>query len=108
MINKKYIIFLFLTVLIYMLLACEIKPNNSQYYMNLNCEIIEKIPSVPTIGNQQSKAFLIRMIDDTTMYCEYIDTKKLQMTDSVYYNYNIGDTIHFDYINIHKFFKKSH
>ena len=51
-------------------------------------------------------AFLIRSVKDTTLYSEFIGIDDYVMPDSVYYNHEVGDTLHFDYILKNRFFKK--
>ncbi len=84
----------------------EIKPDPSIHYINMDCIIVEKIPTADGIGKQTTKAFLIRGLKDTTLYHEYIDLHQYKMSDSVYYNHEVGDTIHFDFIRKNRFFKK--
>jgi len=71
----------------------------------MNCVITEKLPIVP-IGKRGSKAFLIRSVKDTTLYTEYTSIDSYYMEDSFYYNHEVGDTLHFDYIAKYGFFKK--
>ncbi len=72
----------------------------------MNCVIVEKIPSVESVGRRTSKAFLIRGLEDTTLYSEYIDLYRYTMSDSMYYNHEVGDTLHFDFIRKERFFNK--
>lgn len=84
----------------------EVKPNANIHYINMDCVIVEKIPSVGSFGRHTSKAFLIRGVKDTTLYSEYVGVRQYIMPDSVYYNHEVGDTLHFDYIRKNRFFKK--
>ena len=88
--------------------SCEgrSKPDSNIHYINMNCVIVEKIPSVGSFGKRTSKAFLIRGLKDTTLYSEYVDLYRYDMTDSLYYSSKVGDTLHFDYIKKSRFFKK--
>ncbi len=88
--------------------SCEskVKPNPNNHYINMNCVIVEKIPSVESVGRRTSKAFLIRGLEDTTLYSEYIDLYRYTMSDSMYYNHEVGDTLHFDFIRKERFFNK--
>lgn len=89
------------------LVSCGETPHadSEVHYINMNCVIVEKIPIVPK-GRHGSKAFLIRSVKDTNMYCEYIDLNYNYMPDSIYYNHEVGDTLHFDYICKSRFFYK--
>ena len=86
--------------------SCEgrSKPDSNIHYINMDCVIVEKIPSVES--GRHSKAFLIRSVKDTTLYSEYLDLYRYTMPDSVYYSNEVGDTLHFDYIRKNRFFKK--
>lgn len=84
----------------------EVNPNPNIHYINMDCIIVEKIPSVGSFGKHTSKAFLIRSAKDTTLYSEYISLRQYIMPDSVYYKNEVGDTLHFDYIRKNRFFKK--
>ena len=84
----------------------EFKPDPNIHYINMDCVIVEKIPVVGSTGKYTSKAFLIRGVKDTTLYQEYIGLRQYIMTDSMYYNHKVGDTLHFDYIRKNRFFKK--
>lgn len=88
--------------------SCEgrSKPDSNIHYINMNCVIVEKIPSVGSFGKRTSKAFLIRGLKDTTLYSEYVDLYRYDMSDSLYYSSKVGDTLHFDYIKKSRFFKK--
>lgn len=88
--------------------SCEnkVQPNPSIHYINMDCIIVEKIPSVESTGRRSSKAFLIRGAKDTTLYSEYISLYQYIMPDSVYYKHEVGDTLHFDFIRKSRFFKK--
>ena len=88
--------------------SCEgrSKPDSNIHYINMDCVIVEKIPSVGSFGKRTSKAFLIRGLKDTTLYSEYVDLYRYDMTDSLYYSSKVGDTLHFDYIKKSRFFKK--
>lgn len=109
---KKSDSFLFLIALsigiIAIFASCEgrSKPNSNIHYINMDCVIFEKIPSVGSFGRHNSKAFLIRGVKDTTLYSEYVDLHRYTMPDSVYYNHEVGDTLHFDFIKKNRFFKK--
>lgn len=83
----------------------ESGPDPKIHYIDMDCTIVEKIPVVG-IMNRQSKAFLIRSVKDTTLYSEFIGIDDYVMPDSVYYNHEVGDTLHFDYILKNRFFKK--
>ena len=88
--------------------SCEdrSKPDSNIHYINMDCVIVEKIPSVGSFGKRTSKAFLIRGLKDTTLYSEYVDLYRYDMSDSLYYSSKVGDTLHFDYIRKNRFFKK--
>lgn len=88
--------------------SCEgrSKPDSNIHYINMDCVIVEKIPSVGSFSKRTSKAFLIRGLEDTTLYSEYVDLYRYTMTDSLYYSSEVGDTLHFDYIKKSRFFKK--
>ena len=88
--------------------SCEgrSKPDSNIHYINMDCVIVEKIPSVGSFGKRTSKAFLIRGLEDTTLYSEYVDLYRYTMSDSLYYSSKVGDTLHFDYIRKNRFFKK--
>ena len=109
---KKSDSFLFLIALsigiIAIFASCEgrSKPDSNIHYINMDCVIVEKIPSVGSFGKRTSKAFLIRGLEDTTLYSEYVDLYRYTMTDSLYYSSKVGDTLHFDYIRKNRFFKK--
>jgi|LakMenEpi03Aug12_release.lakeMendotaPanAssembly.Ray.scaffolds.fasta_scaffold12615_5 hypothetical protein len=81
------------------------KPDPDIHYINIDCIIVEKISSVGS-GRLTSKAFLIRGTKDTTLYSEYVDLYRYDMSDSLYYSSKVGDTLHFDYIRKNRFFKK--
>jgi hypothetical protein len=83
----------------------EVKPDPKVHYIDMDCVIVEKIPTAGT-GRRTSKAFLIRGVKDTTLYNEYIDLYRYTMSDSVYYLHEVGDTLHFDYIRKSRFFGK--
>lgn len=93
--------------LILLLVSCVNKPHadGKIHFVNVDCVIVEKMPMVPA-GNHGSKAFLIRSTKDTNMYCEFIDLNNYYMDDSIYYKYNVGDTLHFNYIKKSRFFRK--
>jgi hypothetical protein len=109
---KKSDSFLFLIALsigiIAIFASCEgrSKPDSNIHYINMDCVIVEKIPSVGSFSKRTSKAFLIRGLEDTTLYSEYVDLYRYTMTDSLYYSSEVGDTLHFDYIKKSRFFKK--
>jgi hypothetical protein len=109
---KKSDSFLFLIALsigiIAIFASCEgrSKPDSNIHYINMDCVIVEKIPSVGSFSKRSSKAFLIRGLEDTTLYSEYVDLYRYTMTDSLYYSSEVGDTLHFDYIKKSRFFKK--
>ncbi len=88
--------------------SCEskVKPDTNNHYINMNCVIVEKIPVVGCFDKRTSKAFLIRDTKDTTLYSEYIDLYRYTMSDSMYYNHEVGDTLHFDFIRKERFFNK--
>ena len=88
--------------------SCEgrSKPDSNIHYINMDCVIVEKIPSVGSFSKRTSKAFLIRGLEDTTLYSEYVDLYRYDMSDSLYYSSKVGDTLHFDYIRKNRFFKK--
>ena len=88
--------------------SCEgkSKPDPDIHYINMDCVIVEKIPSVGSFSKRTSKAFLIRGLEDTTLYSEYVDLYRYDMSDSLYYSSKVGDTLHFDYIRKNRFFKK--
>ena len=109
---KKSDSFLFLIALsigiIAIFASCEgrSKLDSNIHYINMDCVIVEKIPSVGSFSKRTSKAFLIRGLEDTTLYSEYVDLYRYTMTDSLYYSSEVGDTLHFDYIKKSRFFKK--
>ena len=109
---KKSDSFLFLIALsigiIAIFASCEgrSKPDPDIHYINMDCVIVEKIPTVGSFGKRTSKAFLIRGLKDTTLYSEYVDLYRYTMSDSLYYSSKAGDTLHFDYIRKNRFFKK--
>ena len=109
---KKSDSFLFLIALsigiIAIFASCEgrSKPDSNIHYINMDCVIVEKIPTVGSFGKRTSKAFLIRGLKDTTLYSEYVDLYRYTMSDSLYYSSKVGDTLHFDYIRKNRFFKK--
>ena len=94
--------------LLVLMTSCEgeVKPDPKVHYINMDCVIVEKIQAVGSTGRHTSKAFLIRGVEDTTLYQEYIDLYRYEMPDSVYYSNEVGDTLHFDYIKKSRFFKK--
>lgn len=106
---KKLIIFFILAIIVmYFFGSCSDKPKCDPKfnYINIDCVIVEKIPNVPA-GRIGSKAFLIRCVKDTTMYTEYTSLDSYYMPDSVYYNHEVGDILHFDYIRKNRFFYKN-
>lgn len=79
--------------------------DQTQFYIDVDCIIVEKIPIIPVL-NHTSKAFLIRMISDTTKYSEFTNVVNDYMEDEYYYNHEVGDTLHFDYVRRERFFIK--
>lgn len=105
--NKKILWLIILTPMFTLLSSCsdDDGPNHEIHYIDMDCVIVEKLPVVP-IGRSSSKGFLIRSIKDTTLYSEYISLNNYYMDDSIYYNHEVGDTLHFDYILKKRFFSK--
>lgn len=103
-----FFITLAICVLAIFVTSCDsdTKPNPNVHYINMDCIIVEKIPSVGSASRHTSKAFLIRGVKDTTLCSEYIGLYQYIMPDSVYYKHEVGDTLHFDFILKNRFFKK--
>ncbi len=85
--------------------SCSEDLDHSGQYLNMNCVIVEKIPVV-AYGKTSTKGFLIRDIQDTTLYTEFTNLNNGILEDSIYYNHEVGDTLHFDYILQSRFFRK--
>lgn len=110
--TKNYLSFMFLwtITMLFLTASCnepdECAPKDqTQFYIDIDCIIVEKIPATP-VGKHTSKAFLIRMLSDTTKYSEFIHVSNYYMEDEYYYNHEVGDTLHFDYIRRERFFTK--
>ena len=76
------------------------------HYVWFKAVILEK----GTNGDAKGKYFLIRGVQDTTLFTELtgnnfngLDGNAYSGTDSLYYNKNIGDTLYFDYIKKDRF-----
>jgi len=53
------------------------------------------------------KTFMVRRLKDTTQYAELRNDYSLRfMTDSLYFNTKVGDTIHFEWIAKYRFWRK--
>ena len=79
------------------------KPDPAIHYINVDCKIVE-------FGQQSDhakfsyKMVLVRLLSDTTMVME-LSQDGIGFTDGQYYNWQKGDTVHFDYVLKRHFFK---
>lgn len=87
-------------------------PDPTIHYINDDCIIVDKGGYSERNGkyNNYGKYMLIRRIRDTTEYTELTGYNWRSLADyygsSLYYSKNVGDTLHFEYIGIHRFWKK--
>ncbi len=102
-------------LLIFILIGCNKKSNiiPETHYINIDVVIVnsnrsdgfttEKYPK-PTIIKQ----WLVKLLVDTTMFREISSNEEcypLSISDEMWYNHKIGDTLHYDYLIKSKFFK---
>ena|ERR1700741_236821 len=83
------------------------KADEKIHYVNLDCRVVG-FGSDMTRGKNAHyyKVVLIQSLRDTSMFMEFSQTHyEPSLTDAEYYNWKIGDTIHFDFIKKERFFK---
>lgn len=81
-------------------------------YWNVTCTIVEyssesKLSDDKFHKPQLCKAWLVRLTSDTTKYAELSQCSyhnRINLSDSVFFQKKIGDTLHFEIINKSRFF----
>jgi hypothetical protein len=105
----KYIYICTALLIISTLIGCYDR-SSELLYKDIRFVVVSKgggIEDAGKFGNIPYKSFLIRGVDDSTLYTElnqYHDCYLL--TDSVYYNHKIGDILYFKYIRKSRFWHK--
>lgn len=104
--KKLIIILLFLFTI-----SCKEK-NHDELYFNEKFKIVKTNESSAITNDKFHepifvKKWLIQRLSDTTMYAELsnYDDYYFKITNTLWYNKNIGDTLYFEYIRKDRFFK---
>lgn len=104
---------LLFALIAFVLCSCSYnKPDPSIHYSNIDFIIKQKDEESSTVKYHGSlKRFILVNTKDTTLMGEYTHIRNngynYFITDSMYYNSKVGDTIHFDYILKSRFFHKT-
>lgn len=91
------------------LISCgdKLTPNKKFHYIDIDCQIVSFSQETNVRGKRAyiDKVVLIRNMSDTTLYAELSqDDEHFRFSDSQYYSWKIGDTLHFDWIRKERFF----
>lgn len=105
---KKLILLLTITILI----SCKPKITSEDFYINTKCVIIKTNEGQGFSNDKYHnpvvvKTWLIKSLDDTTKYRELYSNSypySMRITNEMWYNHKIGDTLHYDYLSKSEFF----